>query len=333
MLKIGLIGCGYMGGMHSACYQAIEGAKVVAVADIRAEKAQAIAEVHGAQIFETGMDLINEADVDIVDVCLPTYLHTEHAVAAMKKGRDVFIEKPVCLTREEGELLLKAQRETGVRVQVGQVIRLWDEYVWLKEVYDRREYGEIQTAVFKRLSSTPTWGWENWLHVAEKSGSMAQDLHIHDVDFMRYLMGEPKSFHAKEMRNEKGMIEQIFTTFSYENDAVVSVEGCWDYPADFPFEMSFRVKFERATAVLDANGLAVYPKEGGVIKPELKPAFVSENQIGGNVSSLGGYYNELKYFVDCISANEAPVIAPLSEGVKSVNLVLDEIESVGGAQR
>ena len=110
MLRIGLIGCGYMGGMHSACYQAIEGAKVVAVADIRAEKAQAIADVHGAKIFETGMDLINEAEVDVIDVCLPTYLHTEHAVAAMKKGRDVFIEKPVCLTREEGELLLQTQK-------------------------------------------------------------------------------------------------------------------------------------------------------------------------------------------------------------------------------
>ena len=197
MLKVGLIGCGFMGGMHSACYKEIDGVEVVAVADIRAEKAEEIAKVHNAVIFNNGEDLINNAAVDIVDICLPTFLHTSHAVMAMEKGKNVFIEKPVCLTNEEGKLLLETQNKTGAKVQVGQVIRLWDEYKWLKGVYDKKEYGEVKTAVFKRLSSTPTWGWDNWLHKAECSGSMALDLHIHDVDFMRYMMGEPDSFYSK----------------------------------------------------------------------------------------------------------------------------------------
>ncbi len=331
MLKIGLIGCGFMGGMHAACYKVIPDAEVVAVADIRKEKAEEIAKVHGAQIFLSGVELINSAEVDVIDICLPTFLHTEHAIMAMKKGRNVFIEKPVCLTKEEGELLLATEKETGVKVQVGQVIRSWDEYVWLKEVTDRKEYGAIQTAVFKRLSNWPAWGWENWLHDAKRSGSMALDLHIHDVDFMRYLMGEPQAFHSSAMRDEKGIIEQIFTTFTYDN-AIVTVEGCWDYPRDFPFDYGYRVKFEKATAVLDTSGLTVYPKSGGQMKPELIPAWEGDNEIGGNLSSLGGYYNELKYFIDRLNADEPLVIALLCEGVKSVELVLKEIESVGGAQ-
>lgn len=331
MIKIGLIGCGFMGGMHSACYNAIENAKVVAVADIRKEKAEEIASIHHAQIFLTGVELINNADVDVIDICLPTYLHTEHAIMAMKKGRNVFIEKPVCLTKEEGELLLATEKETGAKVQVGQVIRSWDEYVWLKETTDKKIYGEIQTAVFQRLSNWPAWGWENWLHDAKKSGSVALDMHIHDVDFMRYLMGEPNAFHSNVMRDEKGIIEQIFTTFTYDN-AVVTVEACWDYPNDFPFSMGFRIKFEQATAVLDSNGLTVYLKNGGHMKPEIKPVFEGNNEIGGNLSSLGGYYNELKYFIDRLEADEPLTIAPLCEGVKSVELVLKEIENVGGAQ-
>ncbi len=331
MLKVGLIGCGFMGGMHSACYKVIDGVEIVAVADVRPEKAEEIAKVHGAQIFSSGEELIEKADVDIIDICLPTYLHTEHAVKAMKKVKNVFIEKPVCLTKEEGKLLLETQKETGANVQVGQVVRLWDEYKWLKEVADKKEYGEIKTAVFKRLSNTPTWAWDNWLHKAECSGSVALDLHIHDVDFMRYMMGEPDSFHSDAARNEKGIIEQIFTTFTY-GDAVVSVESCWDYPADFPFTAGFCVKFERATVVNDANGLNVYLNDGGVIKPEIISEFTGDNEIGGNVSSLGGYYNELKYFVEKLTANEPLEVAPLSEGVKSVELALDEIASVGGAQ-
>lgn len=332
MLKIGLIGCGFMGGMHAACYDAISDAQIVAVADVRRKKAEEIVKGRDIKIYSTGMELIENADVDVIDICLPTYLHTEHAVAAMKKVKNVFIEKPVCMSAKEGELLLKTEKETGAKVQVGQVIRLWDEYVWLKEQADKNAYGKIKTAAFRRLSSKPTWAWDGWLHDAARSGSMALDLHIHDVDFMRYLMGEPDSLISKEARNADGVIEHIFTTFTY-GDAVVSVEGCWSYPADFPFTAEFIVEFEKATVVSDSKGLNVYHVDGGAEKIELAPTFEGDNEIGGNISSLGGYYNELKYFVDKLTAGEELCVAPLCEGVKSVELVLSEIASVGGAQK
>ena len=87
MIKVGLIGCGFMGGMHSACYAALAGlgVKVTAVADVRREYAENLA--NGAEIYATGMELIEKADVDVVDVCLPTHLHAAHAVAAMKPIR------------------------------------------------------------------------------------------------------------------------------------------------------------------------------------------------------------------------------------------------------
>ena len=332
MLKVGLIGCGFMGTMHANCYKNIDGVEIVALADLRKDKALELAEGTNAVIYGDGKELIDNADVDVIDICLPTYLHTEHAVLAMKKGRNVFIEKPVALTKEEGELLLATQKETGAKVQVGQVVRICDEYVWLKEFADKKEYGEIRTAVFKRLSAPATWAWEGWLDDASKSGSMALDLHVHDVDFMRYLMGEPKSFTSSAQRSKNGTIQHIFTTFNYDK-AVVTTEACLDYPADFPFESGFRVKFDKATVVWDTTKpLTVFYKDGGVYNPEIKPAYEGNADIGGNVSSLGGYYNELKYFIDKLNAGEELAIAPLDEGVKSANLVLDEIASVGGAQ-
>ena len=68
MLKVGLIGCGFMGGMHSACYKEIDGVEIVAVADVRPEKAEEIAKVHNATIYTTGEELIENADVDIIDI-------------------------------------------------------------------------------------------------------------------------------------------------------------------------------------------------------------------------------------------------------------------------
>lgn len=334
MYKVGLIGCGFMGGMHAACYNEIEGVQLVAVADVRPEKAEEISKKYGvAEIYSTGVELIEKADVDIIDICLPTFLHAEHAELAMKKGAHVFIEKPVCLTKEEGERLLKLEKETGAKVQVGQVVRFADEQVWLKNAIDTKKYGELKSLVLQHLSATPTWGWENWLHNYKRSGTVALDLHIHDVDYARFLFGEPDSFTARAERDKDGVIQQMFSTFTY-GELVVALECCWNYPTDFPFNESYRAKFEKATAVFDCeNGIVVYPEEGGQIKPEIVSAFTGTNDIGGNVSDLGCYYNELKYFIDKLAANEPLEIAPLSEGVKSVNLALDEIESAGGAKK
>lgn len=332
MLKIGLIGCGFMGGMHAACYAALDDVKVVAVADLRPDKAKELADKSGAEIYENGEALIANADVDAVDICLPTYLHTHHAVLAMKAGKNVFIEKPVALNREEAQLLLDTQKETGAQVQIGQVIRFWDEYVWLKEQIDNNTFGALRSATFKRLSSWPNWAWDNWLHQAEKSGSVAQDMHIHDVDFMRFAFGDPLSFKTTVQRDAEGVVQHIFSDFVYPNNAAVSVEACWDYPATFPFSAHFCVKFEKATVMNNANGLMVYPVDGDAYKPELQKSFEGGNDIGGNISDLGGYYNELRYFAENLNANKPLTVAPLDEGVRSLNLILDELDSVGGAK-
>ncbi len=331
MIKIGLIGCGFMGGMHAACYQALAslGVKVVAVADLRPEFAKKLAG-EGVAIFETGMDLIANADVDVVDICLPTYLHTAHAVAAMKAGKHVFIEKPICLKEDEMALLLATEKETGVKAQVGQVIRHWTEYAWLKQTVDSGVYGKVLHAQFRRLSSLPTWAWENWLHQADKSGGLATDMHIHDVDFVRYILGEPDTVKVQAYRDEEGAIQQVNALFGYGTQVSVSVEAGWNYPIDFPFTADYRVKFEKATVVFSGGALTVYPNEGGAVQPELAEEFQGENNIGGNISSLGGYYNELKYFVEGLLGQNDLSVATVAEAISSMKLIKKEIEAAGG---
>ena len=331
MIKVGLIGCGFMGGMHAACYAALAplDVKVVAVADVRPEFAAKLAGEDTA-IYATGMELIEKADVDVVDICLPTHLHTAHAVAAMKAGKNVFVEKPVCFNNDEMELLLATEKETGVKVQVGQVIRQWTEYVWLKETVVSGIYGKVLHGQFRRLSSLPTWAWENWLHQVDKSGGVAVDMHVHDVDFVRYILGEPDTVKAQAYRDENGVIQQINTLFGYGNNVSVSVEAGWNYPADFPFTADFRVKFEKATVILAGGALNVYPNEGGCVTPKLAEEFQGDNDIGGNISSLGGYYNELKYFVEGLQGKNDLSVATVAEAIASVKLVKKEIEAAGG---
>ena len=332
MLKVGLIGCGGMGTTHGGCYGAMqESVAITAVADLEEEKATKVSTRFGGEIYSSGIELIENADVDMVDICVPTYLHTELAVAAMKKGLHVFIEKPVCMNTDEAKLLLETQKETGVKVQVGQVVRFWDEYVWLKETVKNGTYGKLLSAIFNRRSARPKWSWNDWYHKPECSGSMALDMHIHDVDFIRFLMEkEPNEVFSRAVRNTDGVIEQIFTTYSFD-DVVITSEGGWDFAGDYPFEMQFNAKLEEATIVFDGNSLVVYPKTGGKITPELSRDYARENDIFElNITSLGAYYTELKHFCDCISNDVTDTIAPLSEAVKSLELALKEINIAGG---
>ena len=323
MIKVGLIGCGFMGTMHANCYKNIEGVEIVALADLRKEKAEELKVGTNATIYGDGKELIENADVDIIDICLPTYLHAEYALLAMDKVKYLFIEKPVTLTLEESDALLKKQAETGCNVQVGQVIRFWDEYVELKKIYESGKYGKVINANFRRISPRPEWGWNNWLLDIGLSGGAAQDLHIHDIDFALSMFGEPKNFYsAKNIAGEKN---SYINTLLIYNDFVVTVEGTWDLPASHPFEATFRVVFEDAVVENAGGKFMLYDKSGATeIKIE-KISLGEGGYTGGNISDLGGYYNELLYFTGRAKASLPTDRATLAQGAASLKFLKSEI--------
>ena len=328
MIRIGLIGCGFMGSMHANSYNIIDGVQVCAVADIRRDKAEELAKLSGAEIYSDGMSLIENADVDAIDICLPTYLHTEHAIAAMRKVKNVFIEKPVAFSPEECDALLAVQKETGAGVQVGQVVRFWDEYVYLKNAIDTGKYGKVINAVFRRLSPRPTWTWEDWdLNLARSHGA-ALDLHVHDTDYMLHAFGRPESFHTVMAHGGEGN-SYVMTVASYDGFAA-TIEGTWDLPASFPFEMAFRVTFEKGVLEYTNAGFTFYDDAGASpIKLEKRKIAVAG---GGNISDLGGYFNELEYFAGCLIEGKKPEKAGLADACASVKFVFEEFEKAGNAR-
>jgi len=325
MLKVGLIGCGFMGTMHANCYKNIDGVELAAVADIRDDFAKKIAEGTSAAIYGDGKELIANADVDIIDICLPTYLHSEYAIEAMDKVKCVFVEKPVALTKEQGAKMIEKAKETGANVQVGQVIRFWDEYVKLAEILESGVYGKVINANFRRISPIPTWGWNNWLLKNELSGGAAQDLHIHDVDYVLSVFGKPNSI--KSVKNILGEKASYINSLLSYDDFVVGIEGTWGLPGTHPFEATFRVVFEKAVVENAGGKFMLYTDAAAEeIKIE-KRDDLGDGFEGGNISDLGGYYNELKYFAECAKNGVKIEKATLESSVESLEFVLDEIEN------
>ena len=323
MLKVGLIGCGFMGAMHANCYKNIEGVEIVALADIRPNKVAELAKGTNATLYGDGKELIEKANVDIIDICLPTFLHAEYAMLAMEKAGYVFVEKPVALTVEEGKKMIEKSKTTGCQVQVGQVIRFWDEYVELKKIIESGVYGKVVNANFRRISPRPEWGWENWLLDYKLSGGAGQDLHVHDVDYVLSLFGEPKKFYS--VKNYKGEKNSYVNTIMQYEDFVVGVEGTWDLPTSYPFTATFRVVFEKAVVENVGGKFTLYTKAGASEIKIDKKELAGEAYKGGNVSDLGGYYNELVYFCDKASKGEKIEQATLCDGVSSLEFLLKEL--------
>ncbi len=333
-MRIGLIGCGGMGTTHNLSLKALSSLyeiEVVALADCRKEFLEKASKIWpDAKKYDFGMDLIKEEKLDLVHICLPSYLHAEHAVAAMKQGMNVFVEKPVCLTKEECTILLDTKNRTGVQVMVGQVVRSFPEYQYLKKVYEENQFGKLKSIVMQRISGDATWGFEDWFHQEEKSGSVILDLHVHDLDFLRYMIGEPDKFNVVATRFDKGTINQVITQYQF-GDVFATAEGLWDVSTTLAFEANFRAVFEEATVVFNSikkPSLTVHQKNGEVLRPELVKEFDRKDDSAGiNISDLGPYYTEIKYFIECLIEGNENIVAPLEEGVKSVQLAIEELNA------
>ena len=138
MVKVGVIGAGGMGLMHSQCYSLLPGAKFVGIADIRKEKAAECQKKFNTKFYDYAEDLLNNSEVDVVDICLPTYLHPELVIKAATAGKSVICEKPIALKVEDADRMVEAAEKHKVIFMVAQVIRFWPEYMRLKEIYDRK---------------------------------------------------------------------------------------------------------------------------------------------------------------------------------------------------
>ena len=110
---------------------------------------------------------------------------------------------------------------------------------------------------------------------------------------------------------------------------VVTSEGTWDLPSSFPFEMAFRVTFEKAVMEYTNAGFTLYTEEAAT-PIELKKRKIAVKG-GGNISDLGGYFNELEYFATCLKAGKKPDKATLTDACASVKFIFEEMAKAGNA--
>lgn len=311
MLKVGLVGCGGISGAHVPGWQALEDCEIVAICDVRQEMMD---KYEGPRQYLSFDEMLEKEELDIVDICLPTYLHPDYAIKAMEKGINVLCEKPISLNRDDVERVYAVAEKNKVKFMVAQVLRFWPEYEKVKEFYENKTYGKLLCGRMQRLGNTPKWSWDGWMQDEKRSGYVPFDLHIHDLDWIVYTFGAPKNHTV--YRNQR--VEQDHLTVNYEfEDFYISTEACWNW-APTPFSAGFRFQFEEA--VVEYSGdMTVYQNDGKIIK------LGADGGEAGviNLPKTNAYGEEIEYFKNCVLNDVDP------EKVKADELatVLDIIDT------
>lgn len=199
-LRFGLIGCGGVGPTHAGALLRIEDAELVAVADLIPERASELAGKLGlSKVYASDEALLADPDIDVVCICTPSGLHAEHAIRAMRAGKHVVVEKPMEVTREACDRMIRVQRETGRKLTIISQHRFDPATILVKEAIDSGKLGKIILAD----ASVKWWRKQQYYDVAPWRGTWAMDgggslmnQGVHTVDVLQWLVGGVSSVFA-----------------------------------------------------------------------------------------------------------------------------------------
>ena len=316
--KILLVGLGGMGNCHFLNWKAVEGAEVVACVG-RGDADARRAAVFGLPLYGTIAEACRAQAVDLIDVCVPTWLHKPLVLEALRERKPVIVEKPMALSSRDAEEMFAAADGAGVPLYVAQVLQFTREVEALRSVVGDGRYGRPMDGHFERLSACPKWSQGGWLFDREKSGLLPFDLHIHDLDVIVSLCGAPDTVQTTACTAEgKDYKEHYRFLYGWKNGLHVSAEAAW-LSARIPFTARWRVIFERGCLIAENGGVLGYDDRGNVTEFDVTvPVTVS---VGTNLPPNGWFYRELSHFLDCARRGIPSPLVPREQVLAVLRIV------------
>jgi predicted dehydrogenase len=319
MLKVGVLGAGFMGSTHARAYAKLSDVQVVAVSSRSEEKAVTLAQEVGAEALTDSMALATNPRVDAVSITLPTNLHMDHTIAALNAGKHVFLEKPMGLSVEECDAMIEAAQKNKRLLMIAHVLRFWPEYMALVEFVRSGELGKPLSATAKRLSTRPTWG--DWFANPDWTGGAVLDLQVHDLDTLNWLFGTPKTVYARGQQGPAGGWDHALTLVDY-GPVKAFAEGTILMPAGYPFTMTLWVLCENGSVeyTFRAGGTGV---ETGTSSRTTLMVYETGKDPRPLPSSGGdAYERQIATFVECVRTGRAPDQGTAEQGRLAVQTSL-----------
>jgi len=333
-VRVAVVGLGFMGVTHLRAYLENEGANVVAVCDAvrlpvngvlqgvagNVKKSDDIHLGPNVRVYRKLEEVLADPEVELIDLCTPTPLHAEQAIASLKSGKNVLCEKPLARTSAAAGEIVKTEEESPGFLMPAMCMRFWPGWSWLKQVVQEKRYGAVLAARFRRMSGMPTWSKQGTYTGGNDLGGALFDLHIHDTDFVQFLFGRPGAVFSSGVSRPSGSVDHVVTQYLYSGGPTVYAEGSWLLTKGF--NMSYTLLCERATLDFDqARGAeAIQVTEPGQTAQSLK------------CDGPDGYGQEVRYVLDCARNGKCPETVTAKDGLSALEICEAEEKSIQTGQ-
>lgn len=320
MIRVGVAGYGIIGKVHSAALQELAGCELTVVADVDpAARAQAQRDL-GVDVVANAMEMFQSHDVDLVDICVPTYLHEEIMFQAMEADKHIFCEKPLARNLDEGRRLLERSAGYQKKIGIGHVVRFMPAYTGIRQSIEAGEIGQTGVVRTFRGGSQFPRGWQDWFANFDLSGGVILDLAIHDLDFCRWLFGDVERVYAQSTRGRtSARLEHAMIVLRFKNGVIAHVEGSW---TNFPGQFHTRVEVAGTNGLISYDSRKTNPVQIMTV-PEIKAAV-------GPVA-VNPYFLELQDMVGAIQEDRSPQVTVV-DAYATLELALAAVESARTGQ-
>lgn len=332
MIKIGIVGIGFMGMIHYLAARKLQGAKVHALQSRDPKKLAGdwrsiqgnfgprgeMMDLSSHKRYERLEDLLADPEVDMVDICNPTDLHPATALKALAAGKHVLVEKAIALDPKDADAMVAAAKKAGKLLMVAHVLPFFPEFAYAAEAIRSGRHGKLKGGHFKRVISRPDWSTE--IGDPSKTGGPAIDLHIHDTHFIGLVCGVPGQVHSTGTV-EGGAVNYLTTLYLYgPGGPAVSCSSGALAQKGRPFVHGYEIYLEKATLVYESGTcpLTVMTADGKVEQPKLP---------GGDEATTA-FTAELQAAVEGIKAGKEPDLLSGKLARDALVLCHQECESV-----
>ncbi len=317
-LRVGLVGAGFMGSLHARSLAALPEAALVAVSDVDASRARALAPAAYTDVRA----MLAAERLDALIVATPDGLHREPCVAAAEAGVHLLVEKPLATTLEDCDAIAAAADRSGVKVVVGHTLRWEPRYALAQQTLAAGGLGTISYAFARR---------SNIRAVAERVGAgttVARFLAIHDIDWLQWALGERVTSvvarTSSRVLTDLGTPDAYFMLLRFASGALGCVEAAWILPTQGSMQRDFQVEVVGSEGALGISvidqGLRL-DRPGGLQFPDILYAPTIRE------APQGVYVDELRHFLEVVRGR-CDAACTAAEGRSAVAVVLAAEESV-----